>query len=433
MHVILATVGTDGDVFPHVGLGARLRARGRRVTLAAPETYRARAFALGLEFAPLVTADEIGRFLADPDLWHPFRSGMMAARWGGPMIPRQYELLAALAGQPDSVIVANPGVLAARLVEEKLGVPTASLLLQPGLLHSNTAPPAMPGGVTLPAWVPRALRPLYWFAVDAAGDALTAGALNRFRSRLGLSPVRRVLRWWLAPELVIGLFPGWYAAPQPDWPPQLRLAGFGRFDGGIDGVKQTLSEDVRAFCEAGPPPVAFTLGTGMTHAAAFFRAAVAACDALGARGLLLTKYRDAVPTRLPPRVRHCAFAPFRKLLPLCAAVVHHGGIGTTAAALDAGCPQLVLPLAWDQPDNAARVARLGAGLTLGPRRRSPGHMTRALTQLMAPDFHDRCRALARRARGEDGLELAAGWVEELPGSSGRQVANRTPGAPATTG
>src|SRR3954469_23156697 len=154
MHVILATVGTDGDVFPHIGLGGALHARGHRVTLAAPETYRARAHALGIEFCALVTAAEVGRMLADPDLWHPFRSGRMMARWGGPMIPRQYEALAGLAGQPDSVLVANPGVLAARLVQEKLGVPTASLLLQPGLLPSCTAPPEMPGGVALPAVPP---------------------------------------------------------------------------------------------------------------------------------------------------------------------------------------------------------------------------------------------------------------------------------------
>ena len=149
--------------------------------------------------------------------------------------------------------------------------------------------------------------------------------------------MRRVFRWWLSPDLVIGLFPGWYAAPQPDWPRQLRLAGFGRFD----GARAELPEDVRRFCEEGSPPIAFTLGTGMTHAAGFFRTAVAVCDALGTRGLLLTKYPEVIPARLPPGVRHCAFAPFRQLLPLCAAVVHHGGVGTTAAALEAGCPQLV--------------------------------------------------------------------------------------------
>jgi UDP:flavonoid glycosyltransferase YjiC (YdhE family) len=415
MHVILATLGTDGDVFPHLGLGAALRARGHRVTLAAPETYRARAAALGIEFCPLVTAAEVGRMLADPDLWHPLRSGRMMARWGGPMVPRQYEALAGLAAQPGSVLVANPGVLAARLVQEKLGTPTASLLLQPGLLPSSTGPPEMPGGLTIPDWLPHPLRGLYWLGVDAAGYALVARSLNRVRVGLGLPPVRRLFRWWLSPELVIGLFPRWYAAPQPDWPPQLRLAGFGRFD----GARGELPEDVRRFCAEGPPPIAFTLGTGMRHAAGFFHTAVAACAALGARGLLLTKYPDVLPARLPPGVRHCAFAPFRRLLPLCAAVVHHGGVGTTAAALEAGCPQLVLPHAWDQPDNAARVVKLGAGLTLGPRRRGRGHLSRALARLMAPEVGARCRAIASPAGEEDGLERAAGWVEELAGLAER--------------
>src|SRR3982751_5865155 len=195
MHAILATVGTDGDVFPHLGLGAALRARGHRVTLAGPEPYRARAHAFGLEFCPLVTAAEAGRMLADPDLWHPFRSGVMMARWGGPMVPRQYEALAGLAGQPGSVLVANPGVLAARLVQETLGTPTASLVLQPGILPSSTRPPEMPGGLTVPAWLPGPLRRLYWLAVDAAGYALVARSLNPVRRSLALPPVRRVFRW----------------------------------------------------------------------------------------------------------------------------------------------------------------------------------------------------------------------------------------------
>jgi UDP:flavonoid glycosyltransferase YjiC (YdhE family) len=415
VHVILATVGTDGDVVPHLGLGAALRARGHRVTLAAPEPYRTRVDVLGLEFCPLVTAAEIGRVLADPDMWHPLRSGVMMARWGGPMVPRQYEVLANLAREPGSVLVANPGVLAARLVQEKLGTPTASLLLQPGLLPSSTRPPEMPGGLTIPPWLPGPLRHLYWLAVDTAGYALVGPSLNPVRADLGLPPVRRVFRWWLSPDLVIGLFPPWYGAPQLDWPPQLRLAGFGRFD----GAWGELSEDVRRFCGDGPPPIAFTLGTGMRHAAGFFRMAVAACETLDARGLLLTKYPDVIPARLPPGVRHCAFAPFRRLLPLCGAVVHHGGVGTTAAALEAGCPQLVLPLAWDQPDNAARVAALGVGLALGPRHRGSGHLSRALAQLLAPDVRSRCRAIAGRAGGEDGLEVAAGWVENLVGVAKR--------------
>jgi UDP:flavonoid glycosyltransferase YjiC (YdhE family) len=421
MHAILATMGTDGDVFPYVGLGAKLRARGHQVTLAAPEPYRGLAADLGLALEPLVTAEEARRMLADPDLWHPLRSGPMMARWGAGMLPRQYELLAGLAARPGSVLVANPGVLAARVVQDKRTCPMATLLLQPGLFPSTSAPPEMPAGLTLPRGMPRPIGRLYWAAVDAAGWLLAGRPLNRLRAALGLGPVRRLFQWWLSEELVIGLFPPWYAAPQPDWPAQVRLAGFSRYDGDRGGE---LADDVRSFCQAGPPPVAFTFGTGMTHGTALFRAAAVACRLLGARGLLLTKYPHQVPASLPPGVRHCAFAPFRHLFPLCAAVVHHGGVGTTAKALAAGAAQVILPLAWDQPDNARRLEVLGVGATLGPRQRTAGHLARALLRLMTPEVRARCRAVAERAQKMDGLEVAAEWVEGLAAPGGDSVALR---------
>src|SRR5262249_41865369 len=134
---------------------------------------------------------------------------------------------------------------------------------------------------------------------------------------------------------------------------------------------------------------------------------VAACETLGVRGLLLTRYPDQLPKRLPSSVLHCGFAPFRRLLPHCAALVHHGGIGTTAAALETGTPQLILPLAWDQPDNAARLRRLGAGDWLGRRQRTGPHLARALVRLITPKVRARCRALAARTSATDGFDVAA--------------------------
>src|SRR5260370_12272318 len=110
---------------------------------------------------------------------------------------------------------------------------------------------------------------------------------------------------------------------------------------------------------------------------------------------------------MPPRVRHIAFALFRQLLPLCGAVDHSGGIGTTAAALESACPQLVLPLAWDQPDNAARVAGLGAGLALGSRYRSSKPMTHSPAQLMTRQVGDRCPAVPPPVHATNGLEHPA--------------------------
>jgi UDP:flavonoid glycosyltransferase YjiC (YdhE family) len=112
------------------------------------------------------------------------------------------------------------------------------------------------------------------------------------------------------------------------------------------------------------------------------------------------------------------------LLPLCSAIVHHGGIGTTAAALAAGCPQFILPLAWDQPDNAARVKRLGVGFALGPRERSSNHIARGLSQVMAPAVREQCRKVALVAADENGLNVAAEWVEQLARSASTRTALR---------
>jgi len=402
-------MGTDGDVFPYLGLGSALLKRGHRVTLAAPQTYQDRAADLGMKFVSLVSAADVERMLSNPDLWHPFRSGPMMAKWGEPMIPHQYELLARLASESHSVMVANPGLVAARLVQEKLNCPTASLVLQPGILPSCTAPPSMPGGLNIPNWFPQPMRKLYWRAVDFAGYLLVARSLNRFRAKLGLRPIRRFFRWWLSPELVIGMFPEWYAAPQPDWPSQLRLAGFGRFD----GVRNELPDDLRNFCEAGTPPIVFTLGTGMMHASEFFREAVAACESIGARGLLLSKFSAVIPDDLPPTIRHSRFAPFRALLPLCKAIVHHGGIGTTAAALEVGCPQLIMPLAWDQPDNSARIKKLGVGIVLNSRLGKSRYLSRELVELTTPETMARCQSVVSQARNHDGIRVAVEMIEEM--------------------
>jgi rhamnosyltransferase subunit B len=410
MHAILVSVGTDGDIYPYLGLGARLRARGHRVTLVANEHFRALAAEHEIAFHALVSDEETRDLLANPDFWHPLKTARVSSQWGIRFLERQYTLLAELASDSDTVLAASPGVLAARVVQDKLARPLASIVLQPWLIPSVFAPPVMPGGITLPRWAPRSVGKLYWRLWDFAAEFLVGRSLNRLRASLDLKPVRRIFCWWLSPELVIGMFPSWYGPPQADWPLQTRLAGFPLYDG---RPRSSLPCDVREFCAAGEPPVAFTFGTGMMHAADLFRAALEACRLLGTRGLLLTKYQGHLPVPLPPFVRHCEFAPFQQLLPLCAAVVHHGGVGTVARALAAGTPQLILPFAFDQADNATRIKRLGVGGWLKPGRRSGAQMAKALTRLMTPATRGRCCAIAARFGNDDALENAAQWLEEL--------------------
>jgi UDP:flavonoid glycosyltransferase YjiC (YdhE family) len=206
------------------------------------------------------------------------------------------------------------------------------------------------------------------------------------------------------------MFPDCYGPPQGDWPPQVKLVGFPMYDGQPGGG---LPPELLRFCLAGDPPVAFTFGTGMMHAAELFRRALEVCRVLGARGIFLTKYGDQLPTPLPPSVRAFEFAPFLGLFPLCAAVVHHGGIGTVAKALATGTPQLILPMAFDQFDNAARVKGLGAGDWLKSGRWRIAQAVDALALLMSDQTRRHCRHVAEHFHGGDALETAAKLVEGL--------------------
>lgn len=408
MHAVLVSVGTDGDIFPYVGLGVALRARGHSVTLVASEHYEPLARRHGFDFAALVSTAENRELFEHPDFWNPLKTAPLMARWGVRFIRRQYDLLSKLVTR-ETVLVANPGVLAAAVAHEKLGVPLANLILQPWMIPSSIAPPIIPG-FTFLSRAPRPVWKLFARGLDVFGDMLMGRELNELRTELGLKPMRRILSNWLSRQLVIGMFPEWFGPPQADWPAQIRLVGFPMFDGVSD---QVLSTEVVKFCEAGPPPMAFTFGTGMAHSARLFQEALEACAILGRRGILLTKYRNQLPEALPPTVLHCHFAPFQKLFPQCAAVVHHGGIGTTAKAIAAGIPQLIHPQCFDQTDNGMRVRRLGAGDCLRAGRSSGKRIATALTTLMTEEVRTRCRALSTRFDGLDAFGTSAGLVEKL--------------------
>jgi UDP:flavonoid glycosyltransferase YjiC (YdhE family) len=356
----------------------------------------------------LVSAEENNELFGDPNFWNPLKTAPLMARWGVRFTPRQYDLLSKLI-RNDTVLVASPGVFAAALVHEIAGTPLVNLVLQPWMIPSSIAPPIMPGFMFLRR-APRPVWKVFWRTLDVVGEVLVGRKLNRIRMSLGLKPLRRIFQNWLSPQLVLGLFPEWYGPPQADWPQQIRLTGFPMFDGGPD---DDLPPQLMEFCRAGSPPVAFTFGTGMAHPADLFRSALEACKILGVRGIFLTKYRDQLPDSLPPSVFYSAFAPFQKLFPHCAAVVHHGGIGTVAKAMAAGTPQLICPICFDQIDNGARTKELGAGDWIRSRHCDGKQMAGALIKLMTPENRSRCRAISARFENNRALDLASQYIERL--------------------
>jgi UDP:flavonoid glycosyltransferase YjiC (YdhE family) len=237
--------------------------------------------------------------------------------------------------------------------------------------------------------------------------------IRRLRTELGLPPSRDpVFEGKHSPRLVLAMFSPTLADPQPDWPKNTVVTGFAFYDG--VNSEGGAGGDLENFLASGEPPVVFTLGSSAVQDPGdFYEAGAEAARILGRRAVLL-RGRNAPLKRLPQNVVSFGYVRFSEIFGRAAAVVHQGGIGTTGQVLRAGCPMLVMPYNFDQPDNGARVARLGAGLTISRRRYTAGRAALALRRLLADSKHRRAAAdIGRRVRGERGVENGCDALEKL--------------------
>ena len=416
MQALLMPMGSQGDVQPYIGMGLELQRRGHAVLIAANVYFEALVRTHGLDFVGLKSSPDLEAFFKQPDLCNPKRAWQAAGRWGTLAPMREiYQIIADRYVPGETVVAAPYGAFGARLAQERLGVPLATVLLLPNELRSLYRTPVLPKPLVLHDWVPRFLKRLQFWIMDRFFvDPLVGPETNAFRAELGLPPVRGFLaHWCFSPDRVIGCFPEWYAPYQPDWPCQTRLTGFPRWDPPISRAEH---RDAMEFLEAGEPVIVFTAGSYNRHGQAFFQAAVESCVALGRRGVLLTKYRDQLPERLPAEVRHFDFVPLAAVLPHAAALVSHGGIGTVAQALVAGVPQVLMPIAFNQPDEAVRLKRLGVANFIPPERFRGRRLTHVLKQLLASaQVRQRCRELTERFHAVDSVQETCDLVQELQG------------------
>ena len=410
MKILLFPVGSAGDVYPMVGLGRRLADRGHDVTVITCGYFRDVIDRAGLPLIEMGSAEQFRRVMDDPDLWHPLRGFQIVANWGVlPWFRDQYRLIMQLHEPGNTLLVSSALATGARIAQEKQGIPMASIHLQPAVFWSEFESPKLGGMIPGPRWFKR-----WQFALAQRlfTDRILCGPINEFRAELGLAPMRRVVeRWWHSPQQVIGLFPDWFGPPQPDWIPNVALTGFPLWDS--SDVSEPMPE-LEEFLSAGDPPIVFLPGSAMTQGKRFFSAAVDACKRLGRRAILLTPFTDQLPVDMPPTVRNFSFVPLSRLLPRSAAIVHHGGVGTTAQGLAAGIPHLVMPMSHDQPDNAARVARLGVGRPLKPRAFRPRRVAAILEGLLASNEVKRnCQEKAARLAGVDALGMTCDVLEGM--------------------
>jgi len=395
VRILIFALGSAGDVHPFIGIGRALKARGHDVILLASGFFEQTVLSAGLDFRAMGSAEDFERLCSHPDLWHPRRSLKAVLKDATePTYPQILDFVREFHVPGETVMVGSSLAFGARNARELFRIPLVTAHLAPSLFPSAFRQPViheMPFGQS----APRFLRRFQWQLAGRLVDHLVLPGLNRFRHLHGLPPVRRLLHdWWHSPDLTLGLFPDWFARPQPDWPPQTLLTGFPMFD---ETGLRPLPEDLAGFLAAGPPPVIFTPGSAMKTCRTFFKEAVGALQMSGRRGILLTRYADQIPAELPPGVRHFRFIPFSEVLPRAAALVYHGGIGSCAQALQAGIPHLVQPMAHDQHDNLSRVRELGVGDGLLPRSFKAANIARCLDSIVeSPAVTQAARALASR-------------------------------------
>jgi rhamnosyltransferase subunit B len=427
LHVFLPTLGSAGDVHPFIALGLALRARMHRVTVITNPLFQPLVEQQGLGFLPVGSIEDVYAAIADPHLWHRRRGfEVVARRVIVPAIATIYRLIEAHA-DADTVVAASSISLGARVAQDKLAIPTATVHLQPSVLRSLVDSGKV-GTFRISASQPMWFKRSFFRMIDWAVDGELKRPLNEFRATLGLPPVDRVLRRWLhSPQCVIGFFPDWFAQRQADWPPHTHLVGFPLWDG-ADGDAQVPPE-AEEFLNAGEAPVIFTPGSAASTLHRFFLESVEAARKLGVRAMLVTNFPEQLPRALPPGISAFGYLPFSKILPRAALFVYHGGIGTLAQGIKARVPHLVVPNGHDQFDNAWRIEQLSLGHSIPQTRYRSDRVVKSMRAILADDaLKQRCREFATRVDSPTALTSACELIEGLaPGAERPRKADSSTG------
>lgn len=397
-----------------MALGLELRRRGHAAAIVTSEYHRER-----------ITKTALGFYAAEPDL-RPDDKALIRATMDekrGPeevvrfmlrALPRtyaDYERAVTLHGA--DLIVTSDLAFAGSMLAEKTGLSWASQVLSPISFLSawdETVLPPIPWLRHLHRFGPRAYGRVLGLAKGAARRV--SRPVNEFRRSLGLGPVRDAFfDDKHSPRLVLAMFSRLVGEPRPDWPPQAVLTGYAFYD----GDEPALSPELTAFLDAGPAPIVFTLGSAAVFdPGTFFVESAKAARALGRRAVLLVGPEPGALPDATPDIGVFPYAPFSKLFPRAAVIVHQGGSGTTAQAMRAGRPMVIVPYAHDQPDNAHRVRKLGISRTLRRRDYSAAVVRRALEDLLAdPMAPGRCADVKEQLAHENGAQRGAAELEHV--------------------
>jgi vancomycin aglycone glucosyltransferase len=401
MRVLLSTIGSRGDVQPLVALAVQLKAFGDDVRLCVPPDFRDWIESLGIPVTPIGpevrnagAARRTSAVTPAPPSPEQLRQVIEAT------VATQFDTIGAAARGCDVIVAATALQVAARSVAEIMNIPYVFAAYCPIVLPSPHHPPPplppVPGQTPAPA---TATNLELWARSAERFNHTFGAALNSRRASLGLAPITDVQGYMLTdcPWLVADPM----LAPWPDSADQTVF----QTGAWILPDERPLSTELERFLDAGEPPVYF--GLGSTHAPGeVSQAMVEAARALGRRAIVSRGWADLSLVTGHPDCLVVDEVNLQALFTRVAAVVHHGGAGTTTLAASAGAPQVVIPQVYDQHYWAQRVHHLGIGTAHAPGTPNTDSLTSALTRTLQPEVAARARSIATAVR-TDGARTAA--------------------------
>jgi UDP:flavonoid glycosyltransferase YjiC (YdhE family) len=416
LRFILMPLGSAGDVHPFIWLARLLRQRGHEVLMLAQAVVCEMPERAGIPTRGWGVKEEQEQVLKNPDIWHPQKAFPLLMgylpQWTREMLPLIREELEK-GDRARTVFMSGTLAFAAKVASELFAVPWIPVHLQPSLFMSVEEPPIMTARLEwiprAPRWVRRALFGLIGWRVDQ----VLGPAVRSIREESGLPIGSRkglMNQCWHSADGEIALFPDWFARQAPDWPAGAVTTRFPLYD---EARERPIDPALEAFLGAGDAPVIITPGSANAHGAAFIREAAAGCALIGKRPLVVTRFPEQVGV-LPPGGASFEYIPFGRVFPRGAAVIHHGGVGTTAQCFAAGVPQFIMPMSHDQPDNAARVKRMGAGDYLYPKKFRASRIAEKLRGLTAsPAVRDACRQARQRIESQMSEDQMGELIERM--------------------
>jgi sterol 3beta-glucosyltransferase len=405
--IAIFTVGTQGDIRPCVALGAGLRRAGYPVRIVTSDNFESMVRAAGLDFSPL-TANfqhllDSNREMTEQGLNMAAMARISRRFYSDWAVHWAHEGMAAAKDAGLVIGVANSTLLA-KSVAEARGIPFVAAQLQP-LTPSRFMPPLvlsgagkLPQALNLPLY--NVLRMLVWYVMKPAINDIV-------RPQLGLPRYP-----WYGPyfhsrqQRVLYGF-SHHVVPRPaDWPDSSQITGYWF----LDEPHWQPSQALRNFLDAGPKPIYVGFGSMVSAQAEQLTACVLdAMGRTGQRAVLATGWGGlaAKEGAQDERIFMTQGAPHDWLFPRMAAAVHHGGAGTTAAAVRAGIPSVIVPFYGDQPFWARCLQREGvAPPALDRKHLSAEALASAIESTLQESVRRSAAALGERVRAEDGVGAA---------------------------